>query len=189
MKNGPPETPEARRARLLSLLRTRAVKHGDFTLASGRKSSYYVDGRLVTLDHEGAYLIARVILDLLDCEGIEAGAIGGLSIGADPIAGATAAVSYREGAPLSAFIVRKGAKEHGMGRSIEGPLEKGARVVVVDDVITTASSTLKAIRAVEDHGCVVAGVVCVIDREEGGAEALKGYPFFPLFTVSELLER
>ncbi len=165
------------------------MRHGEFTLASGRKSSYYIDGRLVTLDGEGAYLIARVILDVLAREGIEAGAIGGLSIGADPIAAATAAVSFLEGRALSAFIVRKEPKKHGTERGIEGPLRKGTRAVVVDDVITTASSTLKAIRAVEEHGCVVAGVVCLIDREEGGAETLRGYPFFPLFAASELLER
>ena len=105
--------PEGRRARLLALLRERAVTFGEFTLASGRKSSYYIDGRLVTLHPEGAYLIARVILDLLARERIAADAVGGLTLGADPIAAATAAVSHAEGSPLSAFIVRKKAKEHG----------------------------------------------------------------------------
>src|SRR5687767_2753216 len=108
-----PPTPEARRERLLVLLKERALKFGDFTLASGRRSSYYLDGRLVTLDAEGAYLIARMILDLLEREGIQADAIGGLTMGADPIAGAAAAVSHQEGTPLNAFIVRKEAKGHG----------------------------------------------------------------------------
>ena len=182
-----PGSPQDRRARLLSLLRERAVKFGDFTLASGRKSSYYIDGRLVTLHPEGAYLIARVILDRLAAEGIEAAAAGGLTLGADPIAASVAAVSHLEGRPIAAFIVRKEAKGHGTGRRVEGDLSPGQPVVVVDDVITTAGSTLQAIRAVEEIGCRVAAVVCVIDREEGGAEALAGYRFFPLFRVSELL--
>lgn len=181
------ETPGDRRARLLALLREKAVSKGDFTLASGRSSSYYVDGRLVTLHPEGAYLIARVILDLLDREGIEAELIGGLSMGADPIAGAVAAVSHTLGRPLSGFMVRKKAKDHGTGKLVEGDLTGGARALVVDDVITTAGSTLEAIRAVEQAGCSVVAVICVIDREEGGRAALEGYRFLPLYRVSELL--
>jgi orotate phosphoribosyltransferase len=180
-------TPEARLARLRDLLRERAIQHGEFTLASGRKSSYYLDGRLVTLHHEGAWLIARVILDLLGRERIDAEAIGGLTMGADPIAGAVAAVSYLEGTPLSAFIVRKETKGHGTGRRVEGVLRAGDRVIIVDDVVTTAGSTLQAIRAVEEMQCRVVAVVCLVDREEGGAEALRGYRFHPLFRVSELL--
>ena len=180
-------SPEDSRGRLLGLLRERAIRRGDFTLASGRKSSYYVDGRLVTLHHEGAWLIARVLLDLLQREGVQATAIGGLTMGADPIAGAVAAVSHREGRPLDAFIVRKEAKGHGTGKRVEGPLHAGDHVVIVDDVITTAGSTLQAIKAVEELGCVVAAVVCVIDRQEGGASALAGYRFHPMFTIDELL--
>jgi orotate phosphoribosyltransferase len=176
-----------RRARLLVLLRERSVTYGDFTLASGRKSSYYLDGRLVTLHHEGAYLIAREILDLLARCGIRAEAIGGMTMGADPIAGAVAAVSHLQEVPLSAFIVRKEAKGHGTGKRVEGGLKRGDRVVIVDDVVTTAGSTLQAIRAVEELGCRVVAVVCLVDREEGGAEALKGYPFYPLFRVADLL--
>lgn len=181
-------SPEQRSARLRALLRQRAIRYGDFTLASGRKSTYYVDGRLVTLHHEGAWLVARVILDLLTREGVEATAIGGLTMGADPIAGAVAAVSHLEGRPLGAFIVRKEAKGHGTGKRVEGDLRAGDRVVVVDDVITTAGSTLQAIRAVEEIGCKVVAVVCLIDRQEGGAEALAGYRFLPMFTIGELLE-
>lgn len=182
-----PGTPEERRTRLGSLLRERAIRHGDFTLASGRKSTYYVDGRLVTLHHEGAWLVASVILDMLRQEGVEASALGGLTMGADPIAGAVAAVSHAEGKPLSAFIVRKEAKGHGTGKRVEGDLRSGDRVVVVDDVITTAGSTLQAIRAVEELGCKVSAVVCLIDRQEGGAQALAGYRFLPMFTIDELL--
>ena len=177
-----------RRERLAALLRALALRRGDFTLASGRKSTYYLDARLLTLHHEGACLVAQSILELLDREGIEADAIGGLTLGADPIAGAVAAVSHLEGKPLSAFIVRKQAKDHGTGRRVEGGLKRGDRVIVVDDVITTAGSTLDAIRAVEELGCRVVGVVCIVDREEGGAKALADYPFHPLFSVGELLD-
>ncbi len=181
-----PDTPDGRRARLLAVLREKAVTFGDFTLASGRRSRYYLDARLVSLDPEGAYLVARCIMDLLVREGIEAAAVGGLTLGADPIAGAVAAVSHVEGRPIAGFIVRKEAKEHGRGRRVEGHLPKGA-VVVVDDVVTTAGSTLQAIRAVEEAGGRVAAVVCVVDREEGGAGALAGYSFYPLFTAAELM--
>ena len=108
-------------------------------------------------------------------------------MGADPIAGATAAVSHQEGTPLNAFIVRKEAKGHGTGRRVEGPLREGDRVVVVDDVVTTAGSTLQAIEAVQGAGATVVAVVCLVDRLEGGAEKLAGYRFYPLFTVAELL--
>ena len=185
----PHAAPETRRARLLDILRERAVSFGDFTLASGRKSGFYIDARVVTLHHEGAYLIARAILDFLSAGGIEADAVGGMAIGADPIAGAVAALSHREATPLSGFIVRKESKGHGTGRRIEGGLASGSRVVVVDDVITTGGSTLAAIRAVEEIGCKVAAVICVIDREEGGAQTLKEYRFHPLFRVSELIDR
>ena len=175
------------RDRLLSLLVEKAVTFGDFTLASGRKSSYYLDSRLVTLDAEGAWLVAVSILETLTREGIRAKAIGGLTLGADPIAGAVAAVSHSRGEGMKGFIVRKEAKGHGTGRRIEGSLSPGDEVVVVDDVVTTAGSTLAAIRAVEEAGCKVAAVVCVVDREEGGTEALKGYRFYPLFTARDLL--
>ncbi len=132
-------------------------------------------------------MTARVILDVVRREEIRAEAIGGLTLGADPIAAAVAAVSHLEGTPLSAFIVRKEAKGHGMGRKVEGGLAKGQSVIVVDDVVTTAGSTLQAIRAVEEIGAKVAAVICLIDREEGGREALSGYRFYPLFALAEVL--
>jgi len=181
------EAPEARRRRLLELVRSLAVARGEFRLASGRASSFYLDARKVTLHPEGAFLIARAILDIIAAEDLAAEAIGGLTLGADPIAGAVAALSHQQGRPLRGFIVRKEAKAHGTQRRVEGDVRPGASVIVVDDVVTTAGSTLQAIQAVEQMGCKVAAVVCVIDREEGGREALGRYPFFPLFGAAEVL--
>lgn len=176
------------RASLLAILQDRALRRGEFTLASGRKSTYYLDARLVTLHPEGAYLTARLILDKIREQDLHVEAVGGLTLGADPIAGAVAAVSHAQGADIRGFLVRKQAKGHGMAQQVEGGLPVGSRVVVVDDVITTAGSTLQAIRAVEAAGCKVEAVMCLVDRLEGGAEALSGYRFYPLFEVTELLE-
>jgi len=175
------------RDRLREILKERSLRFGSFTLASGRASSFYFDSKQTTLDPEGAYLTAICLLDLVRAERIQASAIGGLTLGADPIVGAVAAVSHREGPPLKGFIVRKEAKDHGTGRQIEAPPPAGARVIIVDDVVTTAGSTLRAIAAAEREGLIVAAVVCLVDREEGGAEALKAYPFFPMFRRNEIL--
>jgi orotate phosphoribosyltransferase len=169
---------------LLPLVK-QAAKFGDFTLASGKKSDFYFDGRLVTCSAKGANLIARQIIGMLAGEDIQT--IGGLTMGADPIAAAVAAISIEVGQPLDSFLVRKEAKAHGTKRQVEGICPEGARVCIVDDVITTAGSTLKAIKAVEDIGGKVAKVIALIDREEGGADALKGYNFEPIFRKSELL--
>jgi orotate phosphoribosyltransferase len=159
---------------------------GDFTLASGRKSTFYFDSKRTTLLPEGAWLTAREILRTLREKRIQAEAIGGLTLGADPIVCPAAALSHVEGPPLRAFIVRKEAKGHGTGRRIEGTLPPGARVVVVDDVVTTAGSTLQAIDAVTEAGHPVAAVLCLVDREEGGAEKLAAWPFHPLYRRSEI---
>jgi len=169
---GADSSPGSRKERLRALLRQKALRTGDFTLASGRKSSYYLDARLVTLHPEGAYLVARTILDLIRREGLRVDAVGGLTLGADPIAGAVAAVSHAEGHEIQGFIVRKEAKGHGTAQQVEGGLRAGSRVLVVDDVITTAGSTLRAVQAVEASGCTVEAVTCLVDRQEGGAEAL-----------------
>jgi orotate phosphoribosyltransferase len=174
------------RERLAELLRTESLMFGDFTLASGRKSRYYFDSKRTTLLPEGAWLTARLVLRTLRERGVAAGAIGGLTLGADPIVCPVAALSHAEGFPLRAFIVRKEAKEHGTGRRIEGCPPAGTRVVIVDDVVTTAGSTLAAIEAAEAAGLVVAAVVCLVDREEGGTEKLARWPFFPLFRRSEI---
>ncbi|HXV77641.1 MAG TPA: orotate phosphoribosyltransferase [Candidatus Polarisedimenticolaceae bacterium] len=168
------------------LLRKHSLIFGDFTLSSGKKSRYYFDSKKTTLLAEGAYLAAVEVLELLRARAIRADAIGGLTLGADPIVCPVAALSQLDGRPLRAFIVRKEAKEHGTGRRIEGSLEPGSRVVVVDDVVTTAASTLKAIEAVEAEGHTVVAVVCIVDREEGGTEKLAGWPFYPIFKRSEI---
>jgi len=180
------------RNRLLQILREKSLKIGNFTLVSGKKSHYYFDSKFTTLDPEGGYLSALLILQEIKTRGIQADAIGGLTLGADPIVSSVAAISFAEADrfhPISAFIVRKETKQHGTRRAIEGYAgEPGTPVVVVDDVCTTGGSTLKAVWAAEDAGFRVAAVVCLVDREQGGREALKDYPFYPLFTARELLD-
>lgn len=175
------------RARLRELLRQRALIRGSFRLASGEVSDHYFDCKRVTLDPEGASCVAEAILDLLENESISAQAIGGPTIGADPIATAVALRSRERGRPLPAFLVRGQAKEHGTGQLLENAPPAGAPVVVVEDVVTTGGSTLRAIRACEASGLRVEAVVCVVDREQGGAAALAAYRFLPLFRRSDLL--
>jgi orotate phosphoribosyltransferase len=159
---------------------------GDFTLVSGKKSKYYFDSKKTTLMAEGSYLVAAEILKTIHDNNIEVDAIGGMTLGADPIVCPVAALSHLEGPPLGAFIVRKETKEHGTARKVEGSLEPGSRVVVVDDVVTTAGSTLRAIEAAEAAGFVIAAVICLVDREEGGGDKLSKWPYFPIFRRSEI---
>jgi orotate phosphoribosyltransferase len=175
---------------LREILRQRSLRIGDFTLTSGKKSSYYLDCRMTTLDPNGALLIGRIILQRIRRNNIATDAIGGLTLGADPIATAVAVVSAIEGRPLPAFIVRKEAKGHGTQRSIEGWDGKpGSRVIVVDDVCTTGDSILKAADRAEEAGYTVAAAFCIVDREEGGTELIaKRYPFYPLLTAKELMK-
>ena len=177
---------ENEREQLRQLLKSQSLMFGDFTLASGKKSNFYFDSKKTTLLPDGAWLTARAVLAVVREKGIEADAIGGLTLGADPIVCPVAALSHAEGPRLRAFIVRKEAKEHGTGRRIEGNLAPKSRVIIVDDVVTTAGSTLKAIEAAEAEGHTVVAVICVVDREEGGAAKLAAYPFFPLFRRSEI---
>jgi len=172
--------------RLLELIKKEALFKGDFTLSSGKKSGYYIDMRLVTLSSEGAYLIADLFFDLLKDEDVDA--VGGLTMGADPMTGAIAAVSFIRGKPMHAFIVRKEEKKHGKAKAVEGPLKKGARVAVVDDVATTGGSLVKAIEAVKKEGCEVVKVLSVVDREEGAAKELAamGYTLVSLFSKKDL---
>jgi orotate phosphoribosyltransferase len=172
--------------RLRDLLRRHSLMFGDFTLASGRRSRYYFDSKKTTLRPDGAFLVAAEILWTLRERGIAADAIGGMTLGADPIVCPVAALSHVTGPALRAFIVRKEAKGHGTGRQIEGDLEPSSRVVVVDDVVTTGGSTLRAIEAAEAEGHTVVAVLCLVDREEGGAERLAHWPFFPLFRRQEV---
>jgi len=177
------------RDELANLLRAKSIRRGDFTLASGKKSSYYLDCRLTTLDAEGARLTGYCVLDLLDQMGVKPDAIGGLSMGADPLVTAAGVVSAIEKRPLAGFLVRKEAKKHGRQRQIEG-LDNllGKKVVIVDEVCTTGGSTQEAIDAVEREGCQIIAVISLVDREEGGSDALRAnYNYRSLFTARELL--
>jgi orotate phosphoribosyltransferase len=176
------------RERLIELLQRDALKLGAFTLASGRSSHYYVDGRKVTLSAKGAALIGAGVLDLLLKE-VAIDAIGGLSLGADPIVGATLAQAAGAGlGHLTGFLVRKEVKGHGTGKLVEGPLEPGSKVAIVDDVATTGASSLQAVQAVQAMGCKVIVVIAVLDRLEGAAAAFaaRGLPFHALLTIRDL---
>jgi orotate phosphoribosyltransferase len=171
--------------RLLELALERgAIQFGEFVLSSGQKSRYYFDGRLLSLDPEGAYLLGRLLLPLLRRAGAEA--IGGPTLGADPIVAAVALTSYLEGEPIPAFIVRKEAKAHGTQRDVEGPLAPGSRVAIVDDVCTTGSSLFRAIEAAEAMGCRVVKVLAILDRHQGGSDELRrrGYDFQALLEAT-----
>ena len=170
---------------LLELIKTKAVVRGERTLASGKKSDFYIDGKQVTLDPHGLLLVAKTILSML--HGSKADAVGGPTLGADPIAAAVSLLSSQSGHPLKAFIVRKEAKKHGMQKMIEGPaLIAGDRVVMVEDVITTGGSVLNAIKEVQALGCQVMKVICLVDRGEGADELLGPYQYSPIFTLKEL---
>jgi orotate phosphoribosyltransferase len=175
---------------LRDIIRRKSLRVGEFTLSSGKKSDYYLDCRTTTLDPRGALLIGRLILQNIQKRNLQADAIGGLTMGADPIATAVAVVSALEGTPLPAFIVRKETKGHGAQRFIEGyDGGPGSRVIVVDDVCTTGDSILKAADKSEQAGYQVVAAFCVVDREEGGTEVItKKYPFYSLFTAKELLK-
>jgi orotate phosphoribosyltransferase len=184
---GPASDVATLRMRLRDLLVERAVQYGHFVLASGQTSSYYVDKTQITLMGEGLYCLARVILDQI--EGMDVQAVGGMTIGADPIAGAVSALGICHGQHLDAFIVRKERKERGTRQRVEGPLQQGARVVVLEDVVTTGGSAIEAIKAVEEEcDATVVEVVAMVDRLQGGREAIvdAGYQFTTIFTVTDL---
>lgn len=178
------------RERLKRLLRRKSVVRGSFTLASGKHSEYYLDCKLTTLDPEGAVLTGYSILELLATHDIRPDALGGPTIGADPIVTAVAAVSYLEGNLVPAFLIRKERKAHGRQKQVEGiEVKPGLKVVVVDEVCTTGESTIEAITAAEEAGLTVIAVVSLVDREEGGSDRLRQrYPYYPVFTARELLE-
>ncbi len=171
---------------LIALFREKALKFGDFTLASGKKATYYLDGKQVTLDPQGARLVGEGILDLLAADALPA-AVGGMSIGADPITAAVVTMSAVRGTPIPGFMVRRKSKGHGTNQYIEGPVRPGDEVAIVEDVVTTGGSSLEAIQRVEDFGMKVARVIAIIDRMEGGAEAFAkaGYPFASLLTIRD----
>jgi len=173
------------RAALQALIRDKALKFGEFTLASGQKSSYYLDGKQVTLDAAGARLVAEGVLDLFGDEWPDA--VGGMSIGADPIVGAIIALAGVRGRPLKGFMVRKEAKGHGTRKFIEGPVQPGDAVAIVEDVVTTGGSSLAAIERAEEFGLKVTRVLAIIDRLQGGEAAFRerGYELQSLFTVRD----
>ena len=173
------------RRALIELIRDKALKIGKFVLASGKEASYYLDCRQVTLDSRGANLIAEGILELLG-ESVP-DAVGGMAIGADPITAAVITVAGQRGLALNGFIVRKEPKGHGRGRDVEGPVEAGQKVVIVEDVVTTGGSSLKAIERVEACGLLVQEVIAIVDRLEGGREAFgqRGYALRTLLTIRD----
>jgi orotate phosphoribosyltransferase len=205
--------PNDTRTDLLNLIATLSFKLGDFTLASGQKSDYYIDCRTTTLHAEGGRLSGLVLYDLIRQHLPHAQAVGGLTMGADPLVSNTASASawavadHAEILELSSeleletgsdpaptlihgFLVRKAEKSHGTGRRIEGFLKKGAQVVIVDDVCTTGGSTITAIEAAREGGMTVAGVLCLVDREQGGRAhietAAAGAPFISVYTASDV---
>jgi orotate phosphoribosyltransferase len=178
------------RDRLLELLRERSLETGDFVLASGARSSYYIDCRRTTMHAEGQVLVGQLGFELLKGSGLDPDSVGGLTMGADPVSYALAYTSWLAGDPVHAFSVRKQAKEHGRGKRIEGSFEPGHRVLVIEDVITSGGSALEACAAVEAEGGTVLGVLAILDRESGGREALEraGYRVLSLFRIGELLK-
>ena len=203
---------------LIALFREKALKFGDFTLASGKKAKYYLDGKQVTLDAAGARLVGEGMLELLAAQekgtapfsdgrrpsvpdgarsssenrdsplaGAMPECIGGMSIGADPIVGATIAMAAVRGLPLKGFMVRKESKGHGTNRFLEGPVEPGQTAAIVEDVVTTGGSSLLAIERAEQFGLKIVGVLAIVDRMEGGAEAFRqrGYPFASLLSIRD----
>jgi orotate phosphoribosyltransferase len=174
------------RKTLYELVKKRSFKFGKFVLSSGKESSYYFDGKQVTLHPLGAYVLAKVIIEKIKDKNIQA--VGGLTIGADPIVGSLAPICYLEGLNLKLFIVRKAAKEHGEKRLIEGPkLLSSDRVVILDDVLTTGSSIIRAIEAVKDIGCPVVKIIVLVDRLEGGTEKIEnmGLKVDSIFTIRD----
>jgi len=182
---------------LLAILARTSFRLGQFKLSSGGASDYYIDCRTTTLNAEGGRLTGEAILDLLQQNHIDAAAVGGLTLGADPIVSNVATASAwrsisHPGAPLlHGFLVRKAEKQHGTARRIEGFLREGARVVIVDDVCTTGASTINAIEAAREAGMIVAAVVCIVERQEANGRpavesAAKGAPFLNLFTANDV---
>ncbi|MEO8333327.1 MAG: orotate phosphoribosyltransferase [bacterium] len=177
--------------RLVALLAERSARQGDFTLASGRKSTLYIDARLTTMSPEGLALIGPIALTTLREVGWKIDAVGGLTLGADPISYAIAYASTTSNQMIRAFTVRKEVKAHGTGRLIEGPFRKGDTVAIVEDVITTGGSALRAVEAVRTAGGIVAGILALVDREEGGKEALvaTGLQVIALTRASEIVAK
>ena len=175
-------------AELIALVGSKSLKRGTFRLASGREASFYLDAKQVVLDAHGSMLIGQAILQRLQSLGQMPDAVGGLSIGADPVTSAVVTMAGVQGIAMKGFLVRKEPKEHGTKRFIEGPVEPGNRVVIVEDVITTGGSSLVAIDRAQEFGLIVERVITVIDRLAGGQEILaaRGIPLESLVTIRDL---
>ena len=176
---------------LVQLLATRSARLGEFTLASGARSNLYIDARMTAMSPEGLALIGPLGIAEITTAGWSPDSIGGLTLGADPVSYAIAYASALAGAPIRAFTVRKEAKVHGTGKLIEGPFTPSDHVVVIEDVITTGGSALKAIAALENAGATVIGVLSLVDREEGGREHIEaqGYTVRSLTRAGEIVAR
>ena len=183
--------PMNERQRLKSILLDKSYRQGTFTLTSGKTSDFYIDGKQTTMSAEGAYLCGKLLFDLIRAEKTPIQAVGGMTLGADPLVTAVSVVSYLEQAPIPAFIVRKEAKGHGTGNYIEGlkNMPAGCTVALIEDVVTTGGTLLKVIERVEAQGFKVGLVATVVEREEGGVEQLAraGYRLKAIFTRTELL--
>ncbi len=176
------------RSELFRLLKARAFFRGKFILSSGKESNFYLDARLVTLSAAGAYLTARIMLDMTSQD--QPDAIGGPTLGADPMVGAIASLSHQAGRPINTFIIRKQPKAYGKQQQVEGPLLKeGGSVVLIDDVATTGKAFVEAIEVLRKMNIKIIKAICVIDRGEGALEALAKYkvPLQSIFTISEFL--
>ncbi len=191
-----PNSPDPRKP-LLQMIATLSFRLGDFTLSSGARSDYYIDCRTTTLHAEGGRLAGLALYNLIREHNLQPQAVGGLTMGADPIvsnvasASAWAKIDQPETPLIHGFLVRKAEKSHGTSRRIEGFFQPGARVVVVDDVCTTGASTIQAIEAVRAANMQIAGVLCLVDRQEMGGRAAveaaaQGAPFLPLFTAADV---
>ncbi|MDL2315764.1 orotate phosphoribosyltransferase [Desulfovibrio sp. OttesenSCG-928-A18] len=181
---------DAMKKRLARILYEKSYMEGDFTLSSGRKSDYYFDCRQSSLNPEGAWLIGSIFLEML--LGLNIDAVAGMTMGADPLVTATSVVAFHKGIPLPALIVRKEAKGHGTASAVEGlaNVGKGARVIVLEDVVSTGGSVLKACKRVTEAGLLVAGVFCILNREEAGSKeafAAAGHELRSIFTRPELV--
>jgi orotate phosphoribosyltransferase len=179
----------ASKARLIELIKDIAVVHGKVTLSSGIEADYYVDLRRATLHHEAAPLIGKLMLDLLDDSGLSGyDAVGGLTVGADPVATAILHQAAAKGRAIDAFVVRKAPKEHGMGRQVEGPDVSGKKVIVLEDTSTTGNSPLTAARALEKAGATILAVATVVDRATGAREAIEdaGHRYLSAISLKDL---
>lgn len=174
--------------RLAQILTENSILRGEFTLASGKQSDYYIDARLTTLHPEGVFLVGEIFLEEIGKDA-EINSVGGPTMGADPIVGSLLAASHRSGHPLRGFLVRKEEKGHGTGKLIEGNLKPGDKAAVVEDVVTTGGSVLKAVEAVKAAGAEVGKVLVIVDREEGADQRFSdlGIELYSIFKISELL--